>query len=396
MSAIILDGQLKSALSAVRSLGRNGIAFVVGGERETGMALHSRYAKKSFVYPSPYTHQRAFIAQVKKIAVEMGNKPLVYAFSDATYLSLYEHREELSAHMTLVFPEPQSVEMAFDKGATYSLSRVSNVPTIATHIQETLEEVRKLSDTLTYPAVVKSRRSVSWKKGIGIFASASFVFSKIELQEKFVEMKEKLGEAPLVQPFLLGEEYGVEMLADKGLVYAEVVHHRIRSLSPTGGASVLKETLHDGELKNELLLSAHTLVTKLAWSGPIMVEFKVDSDTREPKLMEINGRFWGSLPLARASGVDMPYLFYAYVMEGKRPERVVTGNANVSSIHFLGDVKHLMLVFFAHDPMRKILYPNRFQALKDFLVHPRGVKYDVWSWSDPKPSLMEIIDILKK
>jgi predicted ATP-grasp superfamily ATP-dependent carboligase len=396
MSAIIFDGHLKSALSAVRSLGRKNVAFAVGSTNADGMALHSRYTKKSFVYPSPYTSKRAFIAEVKKVSMELGEKPLVYVFSDATYLSLYAHREELSEYMTLVFPDVTSVEIAFDKGATYSLAKVSSVPTITTYIQETPEQVRGIAEELAYPAVIKSRKSVSFKDGIGIFASAVFVFSKEELQKKFTEMKETLGEAPLIQTFVFGEEYGVEMLADNGAVYAEVVHHRIRSLSPTGGASVLKETMREGELKTALLGYAHTLVSKLSWSGPIMVEFKVDSDTREPKLMEINGRFWGSLPLAVACGVDMPYLFYAYVMEGKKPRETVTGNAGVSTIHFLGDIKHLQRVFFAHDPMRKMLYPKRLQALKDFLVHPRGVKYDVWSFHDPKPSVMEIIAILKK
>jgi predicted ATP-grasp superfamily ATP-dependent carboligase len=367
MSAIILDGQLKSALSAVRSLGKAGVTFSVGAERKTAMSLHSRYTISTFVYPSPYTDRDGFI----KVVIQEAERG------------------------TLVFPEEKSVEIAFDKAATYSLAHVSSVPTITTHTPVTNEEVRMVSETLSYPAVVKPRKSVTWKEGKGIFGSVNFVHTKEKLIEKFFSLRDASGEAPLIQELILGEEYGVEMLAVGGLIYGEVTHHRIRSLSPTGGASVLKETLTAGNLKSTLEAYAEILVRKLAWSGPIMVEFKVDSDSQKPYLMEINGRFWGSLPLSVASGVDMPYLFYRKAT-GEEISGVVTGREGVRTNHFLGEVRHLIRVLFARDPMRKHLYPKRLDALKDFIKPKLGVEDDVWSFHDPKPAIMEVVDTIKK
>ncbi len=37
-----------------------------------------------------------------------------------------------------------------------------------------------------------------------------------------------------------------------------------------------------------------------------MVEYKLDARTGTPYLMEVNGRFWGSLQLAIDAGVDFP------------------------------------------------------------------------------------------
>ena len=42
-----------------------------------------------------------------------------------------------------------------------------------------------------------------------------------------------------------------------------------------------------------------------------MVEYKRDSATGQPYLMEVNGRFWGSLQLAIDSGVDFPRILVA-------------------------------------------------------------------------------------
>ena len=43
-----------------------------------------------------------------------------------------------------------------------------------------------------------------------------------------------------------------------------------------------------------------------------MVEFKTDNQTGEPVLMEVNGRFWGSLQLATDAGVDFPRLLLEF------------------------------------------------------------------------------------
>lgn len=47
----------------------------------------------------------------------------------------------------------------------------------------------------------------------------------------------------------------------------------------------------------------------MAWHGVAMVEFKVTADGTA-YLMEINGRFWGSLQLAIDAGVDFRWLLY--------------------------------------------------------------------------------------
>jgi predicted ATP-grasp superfamily ATP-dependent carboligase len=333
---------------------------------------------------------------VRAEAIRLGGKPVVYALSDATYLSLYAVRESLKDDMTLVFPDSKSVEIAFDKAATYSIARVSNVPTITTHMPVTTEEVERLGMTLSYPSVIKPRKSVSWQEGKGVFGSAEYVHTKEELMSAYTRLCEVCGEPPLVQERITGEEYGVEMIAHEGKPLALVAHRRIRSLSPTGGASVLKEVAPHGALFDMLTTYARKLTLELKWEGPIMVEFKVDSDTRTPKLMEINGRFWGSLPLSVAAGVDMPFLYYLLATGGDYHNMQAEPKEGVLTRHFLGDVRHLLHVLIPGGRMRKYGYPSRREALRAFLSLPRGTTSDVWSWSDPIPAFYEVIDAIKK
>lgn len=395
-SVIVLDGELKSALAIVRSLGKRNITVSVGAEREAGMALHSRFAEWSFTYPSPYVAVSAFIHEVEAEAKRLGDKPVIFACSDATFLALYDARERLKESCTLVFPDERAMEIAFDKAITYSLARVSGIPTIPTFMPMSQDELTRVGEKLTYPAVVKPRKSATPYNGARHFGSAHFVHTREELAQVFESLRARLGEAPMIQERMIGEEYGVETIAHDGNPYAFVTHHRIRSLSPTGGASVVKETVEKGALRDMLEMYTRKLIYELRWKGPIMVEFKVDSDTKTPKLMEVNGRFWGSLPLSVAAGVDMPYYYYHLATKEAFPPEQVSGREGVVTRHFLGDVKNLFMVLFASDKMRSYSYPKRLDALRDFFNTPKGTHGDVFSLQDPKPAIMECINVCQK
>jgi protein-tyrosine-phosphatase len=52
-----------------------------------------------------------------------------------------------------------------------------------------------------------------------------------------------------------------------------------------------------------------------------MFEFKVDPLLGSWALIEINGRFWGSLPLSIAAGIDFPYALWQLLVEGRKEFR---------------------------------------------------------------------------
>ena len=53
---------------------------------------------------------------------------------------------------------------------------------------------------------------------------------------------------------------------------------------------------------------ALTKLQALGWHGVAMMEYRWDKATDQFYLMEMNGRFWGSLHLALYAGVDFPLL----------------------------------------------------------------------------------------
>ena len=413
MKAIILDGHLKSALATTRSLGKKGVQVTTAAERGTAMSLRSRYSARRFVYPSPLTEPQAFVQAIISLAKKVGGMPVIYAFSDETFLLISKNRKEIQKYATLLLSSEESVDVAFDKKKTLALAKKLNIPQIESiqglPLNSSVPIVQGLSlnnifRAMSYPAVIKPQSSCVWKDGVGIKGTAEYVFTSDELYVRASALYKKTGKYPLAQTFIKGDEYGIEMLCQKGKIVAQVAHKRIRSLSPTGGAAVVKKTICNTKIAYEMESVAQKIAKELSWEGVMMIEFKNDEKDNELKLMEINGRFWGSLPLAIFAGVDFPYLFFKQACKKSDTHNtiditsvpIIKCQTNIISRHFWGDCHNLLIVLFAKNKMRKILFPKRVVAIFSFFALFTGQKYDVFSLEDPKPFFMEIIDIIRK
>jgi carbamoyl-phosphate synthase large subunit len=137
-----------------------------------------------------------------------------------------------------------------------------------------------------YPVIVKPRTG-SGSRDISLIDTAE-ALGALEPTDEF-----------LVQEYLPGEEYSVDVLADaEGHVVASVPRVRERVDS---GVSVAGRTMHDAEL--ERMGAAVAAATGLTYIAN--VQFRRDAAGR-PALLEVNPRVPGALPLTVASGVDMP------------------------------------------------------------------------------------------
>lgn len=137
-----------------------------------------------------------------------------------------------------------------------------------------------------YPVIVKPRTG-SGSRDISVVASSQ-ALTAMEASADF-----------LVQEYLPGAEYSIDVLADAGgRVVASVPRERTRVDS---GVSVAGRTIHDPEL--EQFGTAVVTATGLTYISNVQVRLDV---TGRPALLEVNPRVPGALPLTMASGVDMP------------------------------------------------------------------------------------------
>jgi carbamoyl-phosphate synthase large subunit len=119
----------------------------------------------------------------------------------------------------------------------------------------------------------------------------------------------------IIQEYLPGEEYSIDVLADAGgHVIASVPRVRARVDS---GVSVAGRTMHDPGLER----FGATVATVTGLTYIANVQARRDAAGR-PALLEVNPRAPGALPLTMASGVDMPRLALDALRGRPVPEHV--------------------------------------------------------------------------
>jgi predicted ATP-grasp superfamily ATP-dependent carboligase len=197
----------------------------------------------------------------------------------------------------------------------------------------------------------------------------------------------------LLQRWVEGVGEGFFALRWAGRTVAEFAHRRLREKPPSGGVSVYRESI---AMEPSLADPGLRLLEKLDWSGVAMIECKREQATGRQVVMEVNGRFWGSLQLAIDAGVDFPSLLVRCAAGETVLERRAY-RVGVRSRWFWGDVDHLYLRF--RDAARKNGNGGggggRLRALRDFLaVHPGRDRSEVWRWGDPAPFVVETLQWL--
>jgi predicted ATP-grasp superfamily ATP-dependent carboligase len=157
---------------------------------------------------------------------------------------------------------------------------------------------------------------------------------------------------------------------------ASFAYRRLREYPIAGGPSTLRESIWNPELQAR----AERLLALLGWTGVAMVEFKVDPRDGDPKLLEVNPRFWGSLHHAIVCGVDFPFLVYRLAMDGD-VDRVLRYRIGVRSRSLLhGELMHFLAS------------PNRFHLTPG--LHDFSIPDDVLSADDPLPTLGRIASLV--
>jgi hypothetical protein len=129
-----------------------------------------------------------------------------------------------------------------------------------------------------------------------------------------------------------------------------------------------------------------------------MVEFRVGPSG--PRLMEINGRVWGSLPLAVAAGVDFPRLCAALLLDGEQALPATPlgrYRIGVRTRDLQRDVTWIATVLGGRRRYRTLPFPRRRAALGALagFLDPRR-RLDAWARDDPLPALLEVNRVMHR
>lgn len=388
---LVTDGEQRSALAVVRSLGRAGCAVHVCSSRRHPLAGASRHTTRTAQVADALDQPQRFATDVAAL-VDSWDIQVVLPVSEPSLLAVLAQPESF-ADVTVPFPALPEFTRACDKAAVARLAESVGIRVPKQHHAATPDEAAGVRVMLRFPLVVKPSRSVIGN-GSGRWKSSVVHVADERALDTALTALPAAAYPVLLQERITGPGTGVFLLLRAGVVIASFCHRRIREKPPSGGVSVYCESV---PLDAALLERSVALLRALSWEGVAMVEYKRDAESGEPYLMEINGRFWGSLQLAIDAGVDFPALLVAASL-GRRPSPVHAYRAGVRSRWFWGDVDQLLLRL-RHGAEQLSLPPDaggRARAIGEFLTtFLTRARSDVLRISDPAPALRETRDWLR-
>jgi len=300
LSAFVTDASYKHTLAIVRSLGSRGIEVDVGvSSPSLQLSSFSKYCRRSFIYPDPKKDLDVFVRFFRKIC---NRYDTIIPVGYVTTFFLSMKKDSIDCNAKIPIADFPLLKIAASKKDSILLAKELGVPTPITFFPSNSSELMDLKIE-SYPVVVKA----VYESGF-----VRYAYNKQDLKEKFEEIYKLQGVPPLVQEFIKGVGYGFFALFNQGKPRAIFMHKRVRERYVIGGPSTCAESVFVPELMNYGI----RILKALDWHGVAMVEFRRDFNDGKFKLMEINPKFWGSLDLAIASGVDFPHLLYKMVIEG--------------------------------------------------------------------------------
>lgn len=385
---LVLDSDGQSALSIVRSLGRHGVRVTAGADRRFALGPHSKYAADTYIHPNPDDDCYAFLDHLQAHIAD-NNYFAVIPVTDKMTALLSRHKSELERTGTVVAAEDwETFSLVYDKANTFDLATTLDIPVPETFTPESPADLDRIQTELAYPAVVKSRNKSVWTANgthkLSRVDDTHYVRSPDELLSTYETIRVSSDAfeeyPPLVQEYVPGETQTTVILADEGEIIAHFQERRLRTNPPSGGNS----TLLDGVRNRCMFEYAQTLIEQLEWTGPAQVEFMKRPDGAF-RLIEINGRYWGSLPLAINSGVDFPWFHYQ-LLHGERPKYI--GN-------YRTDVVQRRLLYGDLNWLRYNLAEGDLRALGLFCRAFVGPKHTFISGDDPQPTAVALAQAIK-
>jgi len=375
--ALILGGDFQG-LGVIRSLSEQGVqVFLV--EYEWSISRYSRYVRRRAFKRDLLSGGRFAEYLIELAKEEKLEGWVVYPNNDEIVKELSVNREELGKYYRIPVPPWDVVRKFYVKKEAYEVAEKLSIPIPRMYRGKGIEDI--LSQEPRFPLVLKPSFKENYfprtrKKAVR-------VDTRKELIEEFRKMSEFVEpELIVVQEMIEGGPknlYSYVVLFDGERVVAGMAARRSRQHPMDfGQATTFAESVNLPEIGE----MASALLKEIGYFGLAEVEFMRDEKDGCFKFIEINGRPWGWHTLAKASGLNLPYLLFR-LMVGEPVQNGLRPEIGVKWVRWITDVP----------TVAKEIISGR-MSISEYIESLKGKReYAVFSMKDPLPFLMEYVMI---
>lgn len=354
ITVLIPDGEHPLLYQVVKCLSvcKNIKVHVISSKRHIPMS-YSRYVVGFKAVPK--SSVKEWLKTIDNYVSEH-NIDLILPIQEERIEKLILHKEGLQSRGKLVpFTSLKDYKTAINKAKLSEHLSKYKIAQPETCIYNPLSNQKRINLS-SYPIIAKPVQNLD---GQGI--------KLLNNDKELNQFVETLKSTYVFQEFLEGYDIDCSVLCKNGEVLCHIIQRGIlyenRDFSPAIGIQFLNE--------NEVLETVKQLMKSLNWTGVAHIDLRYDNKSKSIKVIEVNGRFWGSMDGALAAGYNFPYL-YCLLAKGVSIKRIKYNLMNYYNLKgFVNMIKRNPLKIFDWSFLKKntmVLY-----IMKDPL--PIIVKY---------------------
>jgi predicted ATP-grasp superfamily ATP-dependent carboligase len=391
--AILLGLENAISLTVVRELGEQGVPVHGVARDPSAIAIASRHCRQWTLRPPG-----PIAAWLPDLIAHTGARA-VLAISESDLVELAALPPRIGDCHILV-PRPDRLARVLDKRQTLAVAGEAGLLVPRTWQPMPGEDFAARAGEMPYPLVAKwanPQEILPVLDAAGLpWLKSDYVHGPDELRA-LLDRYAPIGRWPLIQQYCGGVGLGQMLYMQDGRATLRFQHRRLHEWPPEGGVSTLCRAEPAAQHQAQMRLS-EKLLQALDWDGQAMVEYRYEADSGRYWLMEVNGRFWGSLPLAWHCGAHFAWEAYRRTVLGQadpaRPPR-----DDLRARYMVPETKRLVRLLLQpgriEDPRfrRRPLAEMTSYLAAFFDLHMR---YYVFTRSDLRPWLRDMAQMVRK
>ena len=267
-----------------------------------------------------------------------------------------EIRENIS--IKFIGPTSDGIEIALNKIKQIDYAKKSGLKVLDTIIISKKTDLDKIT---FFPLILKPALAVTVEKNKISKDAFYFISSEEDLAKVKMEWNHKT--PYIAQPLIKGTGEGLFGYFNKKL-YAPSSHIRLRMKNPLGSGS---SACMNGSINIAEQEIIEKFLKKIKWTGIFMVEMLKDLENNY-WFMELNGRPWGSMALARKKNLHYPAWAVEKAFNASFIPQYRENNDAVIVRHLGRDIIHLLAVLKGSKNKHHVVWPSRLKTIKDVLL----------------------------
>ncbi|MFH0986250.1 MAG: ATP-grasp domain-containing protein [Candidatus Omnitrophota bacterium] len=375
---LILDGEHRIALALAKAFHRRGYGVDLASTKPLPRGFFSRYCHRKIRYRPD---------DLSSLILAIHEQPysLIVPVLDASYSVAYELIDRGIQGM-MPLPPKTLFDAMQDKASALSMLQAYGQAIPATYRIEEFMALRnnhgiknESQRFLIKPRISSSARGIVVFEGTLGFDAAYEQYQK-QTQDLSGKFDGCVLRDPIVQEYVDGENFSLNMIFRNGKLYFRQLVHHMRYYPNTFGSPIRSRTFSDN---SSLLESLARFFETIGWHGVVHCDLIRTHHEGEYRVNEVNPRFWGTMSNTLQSGADIVTALEALSQDTVSPPMISPTDYGYEYRHlFFGEIAYLYRS------------KHKCAAFRELVTRP-GDRKIFWGFdpTDPGPLAAQLINL---